>query len=63
MNITKIKHLRVAKGMTQGELALILGVSQSYVSQVESGEKNCSIDVARKFAKALGVPLPMLFEK
>lgn len=62
MNIANIKKIRIAKGLTQGELAIILGVSQSYVSQVENGEKNFSIDVARRFADALGVRLSMLFE-
>ncbi len=34
-----MRHIRRSKGLTQKELAKILGVSQSYVSKLENNEE------------------------
>jgi transcriptional regulator with XRE-family HTH domain len=53
----KLRKLREAKGITQQQLAEKLGfVSNSYVSEVESGKFIPSKGKLRKIAKALGVP-------
>jgi transcriptional regulator with XRE-family HTH domain len=53
----KLRKLREAKGITQQQLAEKLGfVSNSYVSEVESGKFIPSKEKLKKIAKALGVP-------
>jgi putative transcriptional regulator len=57
------KHLRTCRKqrrMTQTELARIVGVAPAYVSQIESSLRMPSLKVAKKFADALRVELPVL---
>lgn len=55
-----IKVLRTAEGMSQGDLARKAGVTQAYMSQLESDRRQPSVDTARSLANALGVPLAFL---
>jgi transcriptional regulator with XRE-family HTH domain len=57
----KLRKLRKAKGITQQQLAEKLGfVSNSYVSEVESGKFIPSKEKLKRIAKALGVPFKEL---
>jgi transcriptional regulator with XRE-family HTH domain len=56
-----VKTLRKNKGLTQGNFCEMVGITQSYLSQVENGNKEPSIDVVKKIADALGTPMPVLF--
>lgn len=51
--ITKIKELRKKKNITQTELAQKLGVSNSYIYKIESGNTNASIDKLQEILTAL----------
>ena len=42
--------------MKQGELADALGISKSYLSELERGEKKVSLDVLNKYATTFDVP-------
>jgi transcriptional regulator with XRE-family HTH domain len=56
-----IQKLRDSKHMTQRELAEKAKVTAGYVAQLEMGQKkNPSLDVLRRLAKALGVPVSEL---
>lgn len=58
-----LKTLREQKGLTQVELAERAGIVQGYLAMIESGErKNPSLDVLKRIAKALGVPLTELLK-
>jgi transcriptional regulator with XRE-family HTH domain len=60
---TMIKALRGTKGLTQIELAKRARVAQSYLARIETGDrKNPSLDVLKRLAKALGVPVTELLE-
>jgi transcriptional regulator with XRE-family HTH domain len=50
-----VRALREARGLRVGELADALGVSHSYISQIESGNKPLPPRRVRDFAAALGV--------
>lgn len=50
----RIRTLRLRRGLTGMELARRAGVSPSYVSLIEHGEKTPSEEVAVKIARALG---------
>lgn len=52
---------RAAKKMTQESLAAAIGVSVSYVSMLERGQRSPPFDTVEKVAKALGsTPVGML---
>jgi transcriptional regulator with XRE-family HTH domain len=56
-----LKQRREEKPMTQAALAETVGVSQTYIAKLESGEKkNPTVDLLKKIAKALGVPVTEL---
>jgi transcriptional regulator with XRE-family HTH domain len=48
-----LRSLRLAKSLSQRELARRVGVHYSYVSKIESGEERPSQDKVRAIAKAL----------
>ena len=60
MNITKtvgvnIRRLRLAKKLSQEELAFEAGIDRSYLSEIENGYKNVGVTVLQQIAKALDV--------
>lgn len=58
---TMVKEARQRKGWTQGELAARCGVTQSYISQIERGEKyNVPLETLQALAAALDLSLDML---
>lgn len=62
MNITSlfgrnIKKLRKKKGLSQEALAEKAGLHRTYIGAVERGERNITIAIAHRIAKALGVEL------
>lgn len=50
-----IRKIRLAKGMTQGDLCRKLEVDRGYMSNVETGKKNPTLATIERIAKALGV--------
>lgn len=49
-----IKNVRVKKGMTQKQLGKKLGVSESYINEVETGKKVVGEDIIKRVSKILG---------
>jgi CheY-like chemotaxis protein len=58
-----IKAERSALGISQEELAYRAGLHRTYVSDVERGARNLSLESVEKLAQALKVSVPMLFER
>lgn len=56
-----IRALRRARGLTLTEIALKLGRSVGWVSQVERGLSTPSLSDLRAFAELFGVPLSLFF--
>jgi transcriptional regulator with XRE-family HTH domain len=53
-----IKRLRLARGLTQVELAKRVRISQAFVAQLETGVRpSLRLPVAVRLARALGVEL------
>ena len=50
-----IAKVRREKGMTQEDLAGVVGMDRSYLSEIENGYKNLSVLVLLDIAEALGV--------
>jgi transcriptional regulator with XRE-family HTH domain len=59
----RLKTLRKAKGLSQEELAERSGLNRPYISGIEQGKRNVSIEVVEKIAVALGVEMVEFFEK
>ncbi|WP_273702217.1 helix-turn-helix transcriptional regulator [Acetomicrobium sp.] len=59
----KIKRIRQQRGLTQGELASIVGVSPGYIQALESNKRNGSLKILKKIAEALAVDTSELFEE
>jgi len=49
-------------GLSQEQLAELVGVHRTYIGTVERGEKNISLMTVRKFTLALKLPLEALFK-
>jgi transcriptional regulator with XRE-family HTH domain len=50
-----LKAIRTAKNTTQSELAELLGVDKSFVSNIENGKTNPTLETISKLAKVLDV--------
>ena len=63
MNVgERIKELREKRGFTVNKLANLAGISQSYLRDVELGNKNPTIETLSYFCDALGVSLKDFFD-
>lgn len=56
-----IRKLRRSLDLSQEELAKKAGISRVYISNLERGEQNPSINLSLRLAKALGVTAEQLF--
>jgi ribosome-binding protein aMBF1 (putative translation factor) len=56
-----IKH-RAALGLSQQELARLVGTSHSAISRIESGRHKTSVGTLQRIAEALGLRLVLGFE-
>ena len=57
----RVRELRLAKGLSQEELAFRSGVHRTYLGGIERGKRNPSLKNVAAVAKALGVTLSQLF--
>jgi transcriptional regulator with XRE-family HTH domain len=57
----KLRELRVAENLSQGDIEQRTGLLRAYTSRVENGHVSPSIATLEKYAKAFGVPLYALF--
>lgn len=55
-----IEQLRESAGLSQRKLAKKLGVSPSYLSRLERGERDPSMSFLRKLARATSAPVALL---
>lgn len=56
-----LAQLRLAKGMSQSQLAEAMGKKQPYVARLESGSNDVQMSTIEAIAKALGVPAANVF--
>ncbi len=57
----RLRALRVSKNMSQGDIETRTGLKRCYVSRVENGHTVPSVDTLEKFARALEIPIYILF--
>ena len=52
-----LRLIRVYHDMKQNEAAERLGISKSYLSEIEKGHKEPSLDLIRKYENAFDIPV------
>jgi transcriptional regulator with XRE-family HTH domain len=60
-----LRLIRVFEGLTQAEAAGKIGISQSYVSEIERGTKVPTLDVIESYSRVFDIPASaiMLFSE
>ena len=58
----RVKELRLEMGLSQEALAFKAGIDRTYMTGVENGKRNVSIQNIEKVIKALDVPIPDFFK-
>ncbi len=56
-----VRHLRQSKRLSQAALADLVGISASYLSQLEGDKREATIPLLRRLAAELGAPAALLF--
>ena len=57
-----IKKIRTRKGMSQGDICQALDMDRGYMSAIENGKKNITIQQLERLAQALGVSVDKLLK-
>lgn len=60
---SNVKRLRIAAGITQAELADLVGVDRAYISGLEQGNRNSTIVSLWHVAQALDAPIRSFFDE
>lgn len=59
---SRVKQLRLAKGISQEELGALANLDRTYISGIERGKRNVSLKNILQIATALGVTPSELFD-
>ncbi len=57
-----IKKIRTQKKMSQGDICRALDMDRGYMSAIENGKKNITIQQLQRLAQALGVSVDKLLK-
>ena len=56
-----LRLMRVFHDLTQKELAELLGISKSHISEIEAGKKTPTLAVLERYASVFEVPVSSIF--
>ena len=56
-----VRKLRIKQNISQEEFADLCNLHRTYISDVELGKRNLSVENVERIAKALGISVSMLF--
>lgn len=59
----KLRNIRKKKELSQEELSFRAGLHRTYISDIERGSRNVSLENIEKIAKALNISKEELFNK
>jgi transcriptional regulator with XRE-family HTH domain len=59
---SRVRQLRRERKLTQVELADMLGIDRSYLSEIETGKKDPSLRVLKTIADGFGLTLSQLLK-
>ena len=57
----KIQRLRIKKGYKQNQLAMLSGISPTYIRDIEAGRKNPTVQILSYICRALEITLQQFF--
>ena len=60
--VTALYNARKEAGLTQKELAAILGTQQTYIAQIEKGKKNLTFSTVSRYARACGKKIAFVLQ-
>jgi transcriptional regulator with XRE-family HTH domain len=58
-----IRKLRMDKSISQENLALQADIDRTYISDIEKGERNISVEILEKLANTLEISISDLFKQ
>jgi len=58
----KVREIRKREGVSQESLADLAGLDRTYISDIENGKRNVSIETIFKIADALETPVVEFFK-
>ena len=58
----RVKELRKARGLSQDQLAELIGIEPKHVSRIEVGKSYPTLDRLERIAKALDAPMKAFFD-
>lgn len=61
--VQKLTQARLENGLTQEQLAKLIGTQRSNICRIESGTQNLSLDMMLKIAEALGKDISIMLEE
>ena len=61
--VQKLTQARLEKGLTQAQLAALIGTQRSNICRMESGAQNLTLDMLLKVAEALGKSVSIMLEE
>lgn len=56
-----VRALRAERGMSQADLAALLGVSRQTINAIENGRYDPSLPLAFSIGRAFGLPIEQIF--
>ena len=59
----RLKELRKLKGLSQEKLANLAEIDRTYLPTIEKGERNVSIEIIEKLARALDIKIKDFFDE
>jgi transcriptional regulator with XRE-family HTH domain len=59
----KVKEYRKLKGLSQEKLANLSEIDRTYLPTIEKGERNVSIEILERLAKALEINIKDFFDE
>lgn len=57
----RVRELRIQRGFSQEKFALLIGMDRTYLSSVEAGKRNISLENINKIANGLQITIKELF--
>ena len=58
----RVSELRKEKGFSQEKLALESDIDRTYISDIEKGNRNVSLEIVNKISKTLDINISQLFK-
>jgi transcriptional regulator with XRE-family HTH domain len=59
--LNRLRTIRQRRGLTQAQLADLIGVSRPFISELETGAKRPDFDTLNRLARVLHVPIDELY--